>query len=149
MLRGHVSIVSQNTFYFLVNLFLDGRKSRQIIQPPQSSVRCLHGKEAKKKYFNFSICARWNLTVSLPLSSFSIFRYWSRTLRRVFRRASCNALRWHQVNTIRRVCIAQNFTVVSFNFIWINRSITLIRAETQRYVIGSLFNRSLSDFLLL
>ena len=58
------------------------------------------------------------------------------TLRKVFRRASCNALRWHKVNTIRRVCIAQYLTVVSFNFIWINRSITLIRAETERYYIG-------------
>ena len=136
MLRCHVPIVSQNTFYFLVNLFLDGRKSRQIIQPPQSSVRCLHGKEAKK-YFNFPICARWNLTVSLPLSSlYSLFV----TLRNVFRRASCNALRLHKVrDTIRRVCIAQYLTVVSFNFIWIDRSITLIRAETERYDIGSLF----------
>ena len=59
------------------------------------------------------------------------------TLRKVFRRASCNALRWHKVNTIRRVCIAQYLTVVSFNFIWINRSITLIR-ETESYLIGSL-----------
>ena len=48
MLRCHVPIVPQNTSYFLVNFFLDGRKSRQVIQPPQSSVRCLHGKEAKK-----------------------------------------------------------------------------------------------------
>ena len=61
------------------------------------------------------------------------------TLRNVFgRRASCNTLRWHKVNTIRRVCIAQYLTVVSFNFIWINRSITLIRAETESYLIGSL-----------
>ena len=60
------------------------------------------------------------------------------TLRKVFRRASCNALRWHKVNTIRRVCIAQYLTVVSFNFIWINRSITLIRAETE---LGTIFAR--------
>ena len=51
------------------------------------------------------------------------------TLRNVFgRRASCNALRWHKVNTIRRVCIAQYLTVVSF----------MIRAETESYLIGSL-----------
>ena len=51
------------------------------------------------------------------------------TLRNVFgRRASCNALRWHKVKTIRRVCIAQYLTVVSF----------MIRAETESYLIGSL-----------
>ena len=51
------------------------------------------------------------------------------TLRKVFgRRGSCNALRWHRVNTIRRVCIAQYLTVVSF----------MIRAETESYLIGSL-----------
>ena len=137
MLRCHVPIVSQNTFYFLVNLFLDGRKSRQIIQPPQSSVRCLHGKEAKKKTLIFPSAQDGILLFHYRLAVYiSLFV----TLRNVFRRASCNALRLHKVrDTIRRVCIAQYLTVVSFNFIWIDRSITLIRAETERYDIGSLF----------
>ena len=112
MLRCHVPIVSQNTFYFLVNLFLDGRKSRQIIQPPQSSVRCLQGKEAKKKTLIFPSAQDRILLFHYRLAVYMLFLV---TLRKVFRRASCNALRWDKVNTIRRVCISQYLTVVSFH----------------------------------
>ena len=37
------------------------------------------------------------------------------TLRKVSRRASCKALRWGKVNTIRRVCIVQYRIVFSFH----------------------------------
>ena len=43
------------------------------------------------------------------------------TLRKVFRRASCKALRWDKANTISRVCIIQYSTL--------NRSMTVIGAE--------------------
>ena len=54
------------------------------------------------------------------------------TLRKVSQRASCKALRWDQVITIGRVCIVR----IIFSFpIWLDGSITLIRAETERYDI--------------
>ena len=59
------------------------------------------------------------------------------TLRKVSQRASCKALRWDKVDTIRRVCISQYLMVYSY-FFWLNGSITLIRAETERYDIACL-----------
>ena len=55
------------------------------------------------------------------------------TLRKVSRRASCKALRWDKVIMIRRVCIVN--IVLYSRFIWLNGSITLIRAEKERYDI--------------
>ena len=52
-------------------------------------------------------------------------------LRKVSGRASCKALRWDKVITIRRVCICQ-YELYS-RFILLNGSITLIRAETERH----------------
>ena len=57
------------------------------------------------------------------------------TLRKVSRRASCKALRWDKVITIRRVCIVQYRIIFSFHLLWLNGLITLIRAETERYDI--------------
>ena len=53
------------------------------------------------------------------------------TLRNVSRKASCKALRWDKVN-----CDSQSVSsniVLHSRLIWLNGSITLIRAETERY----------------
>ena len=64
---------------------------------------------------------------------FAVLFYILVTLRKVSRRASCKALRWDKVIMIRRVCIVN--IVLYSRFIWLNGSITLIRAETERYDI--------------
>ena len=53
------------------------------------------------------------------------------TPKNVSRRASCKALRRDKVNTIRRRSASSNIVLYS-RFIWVNGSITLIRAETER-----------------
>ena len=64
----------------------------------------------------------------------------------ISRKASCKALRWDKVNTIRRVCIVQNIVLYSL-LIWLNGLITLIRAETKSYDIvriSKVANKSLA-----
>ena len=56
-------------------------------------------------------------------------------LRKVSRKALCKALRWDKVITIRSL---QHHIYIIFNysysrFIWLNESITLVRAEKERY----------------
>ena len=65
----------------------------------------------------------------------------------ISRKASCKALRWSNVNAIRRVCIVQNIVLYS-RLIWLNGLITLIRVETKSYDIvriSKVANKSLAS----
>ena len=67
--------------------------------------------------------------VSVPFSS---LHFVIGHLEKCFRRESCKALRRDKVNTIRRRSPSSNIVLYS-RFIWVNGSITQIRAEIERY----------------
>ena len=84
--------------------------------------------------YQFEIRGRLKL-VSVPLA---VKSYILVTLRKVSRRASCKALRWDK--TFLRFAESASSNIVLYSrFIWLNGSITLIRAETERYDIVRFF----------
>ena len=98
------------------------------------------GRSARPPFMNtvysfFNISDSYHFEISGRPKLVSVPFYILVTLRKVSSRASCKALRWHKVITIRIVCIVQYRIIFSLNLILLNGSITLIRAETERYDI--------------